>query len=99
MQILIKKRRAVGVQFDYDGKTYVVNAKREVILSAGTVNTAQLLMLSGIGPRNELARFKVIEASIKYYPPAVKKKKKVRFYDIKHLLKFGNNFWPRFSRL
>lgn len=59
MQILIKKRRAVGVQFDYEGKTYVVNAKREVILSAGTINTAQLLMLSGIGPRSELERFKV----------------------------------------
>lgn len=66
MQILIKKRKAVGVQFVYEGKTYVVNAKREVILSAGTINTAQLLMLSGIGPRSELERLKVFKLCLKF---------------------------------
>ncbi|XP_035223352.1 glucose dehydrogenase [FAD, quinone]-like, partial [Stegodyphus dumicola] len=57
--VLIRKRRARGVQFDFRGTTYEVKAKREVILSAGTTNTAQLLMLSGIGPRKELDRFKI----------------------------------------
>ncbi|KFM71956.1 Choline dehydrogenase, partial [Stegodyphus mimosarum] len=58
-QIIIKHRRATGVQFDYQGTTHKVKARREVIVSAGAVNTPQILMLSGIGPRNEL------EASVK----------------------------------
>ena len=49
----------MGVQFDYQGTTFEVKAKHEVIVSAGTINTAQLLMLSGIGPRKELERHKV----------------------------------------
>lgn len=57
--MLIQKRRAVGVQFDFQGATFEVKARQEVIMSAGTINTAQLLMLSGIGPRKELERHKV----------------------------------------
>ncbi|XP_035224978.1 LOW QUALITY PROTEIN: uncharacterized protein LOC118197557 [Stegodyphus dumicola] len=59
-QIIIKNRRATGVEFDFSGTTYEVRAKREVIVSAGTVrSTSKLLMLSGIGPRKELERFKI----------------------------------------
>lgn len=43
------KVQATGLQFVKDGKTCVVSARREVILSAGTVQTPQLLELSGIG--------------------------------------------------
>ena len=57
--MLIQDRRAVGVQFDYQGSTFEVRANHEVIMSAGTINSAQLLMLSGIGPRKELERHKV----------------------------------------
>ncbi|KAJ3992156.1 GMC oxidoreductase-domain-containing protein, partial [Lentinula boryana] len=38
-----------GVEFIVDGKTFVANACKEVILSAGTVQTPQILELSGIG--------------------------------------------------
>ncbi|KAJ4426635.1 hypothetical protein ANN_26433 [Periplaneta americana] len=47
-------KTVVGVEFDKNGKKHSVRCSKEVILSAGTVNSAQLLMLSGIGPREHL---------------------------------------------
>ncbi|KAF8781566.1 Glucose dehydrogenase like protein [Argiope bruennichi] len=58
-KVILRNRRAVGVQFDFQNTRYVVRARREVIMSAGTTNTAQLLMLSGIGPREHLEKFKI----------------------------------------
>jgi choline dehydrogenase-like flavoprotein len=47
--------RATGVEYvTADGATDVVEAAREVILSAGAVGSPQLLMLSGVGPREHL---------------------------------------------
>jgi choline dehydrogenase-like flavoprotein len=47
--------RATGVEYvTADGATEVVEARREVILSAGAVGSPQLLMLSGVGPREHL---------------------------------------------
>lgn len=47
---------AVGVEFIKDGRTQFARATCEVIIAAGTVNSPQLLMLSGIGPENHLGQ-------------------------------------------
>uniref|UniRef100_A0A182MRA8 Glucose-methanol-choline oxidoreductase N-terminal domain-containing protein n=1 Tax=Anopheles culicifacies TaxID=139723 RepID=A0A182MRA8_9DIPT len=45
---------AEGVQFSRNGQEFEVRARKEVILSSGTILTPQLLMLSGVGPRKHL---------------------------------------------
>jgi choline dehydrogenase len=47
-------RRATGVEFVQDGQMRVVQAAREVILSAGAIQSPQLLQLSGVGPQDLL---------------------------------------------
>lgn len=47
-------REAYGVVFTKQDKQYIVFASQEVILSAGAIQSPQLLMLSGIGPRKHL---------------------------------------------
>ena len=46
--------RAVGVRYRRGAAVHEVRARREVILTAGSINTPQLLKLSGIGPATEL---------------------------------------------
>nr|CAQ19343.1 salicyl alcohol oxidase precursor [Chrysomela tremula] len=47
-------KTAYGVEYVNDGKTYRALATKEVISSAGSFNSPQLLMLSGIGPKTHL---------------------------------------------
>jgi choline dehydrogenase len=53
-RVLMEKGRAAGVAFLRDGAMEEARADSEVILAGGTVNSPQLLMLSGIGPVEEL---------------------------------------------
>ena len=53
-KIIIENKRAIGVEVEIKGKTHIVKASQEVLLSAGTIGSAQLLMLSGIGPKDHL---------------------------------------------
>ena len=46
--------RVVSVRFSRRGRSQSVRAHREVIVSAGAINSPQVLMLSGIGPADEL---------------------------------------------
>lgn len=46
--------RATGVEYLRDGARHVVQARREVLLSAGALLSPQLLMLSGLGPAGHL---------------------------------------------
>lgn len=55
-RVLIENRRAVGIEFRRGGALQQARAGREVILAGGTVNSPQLLLLSGIGPADELTR-------------------------------------------
>ncbi|KAL7643762.1 UNVERIFIED_CONTAM: hypothetical protein RMT77_005768 [Armadillidium vulgare] len=51
--------RAYGVRFFRYGEYHDIFARKEVILSAGTFNTPQILMLSGIGPIDHLKDFNI----------------------------------------
>src|SRR3954449_10288272 len=53
-RILFDGDRAVGVEIARDGQLVELRAEREVILSAGTYQSPVLLMLSGIGPADDL---------------------------------------------
>lgn len=53
-RILTDKGRATGIEYERDGQLHHVQAEREVILSAGTFNSPQLLQLSGIGAADDL---------------------------------------------
>ncbi len=54
-RIIVENGRATGVEVTLGGETQRILATREVIVCAGTVNSPQLLLLSGIGPADEMA--------------------------------------------
>ncbi|KOX78881.1 Glucose dehydrogenase [acceptor], partial [Melipona quadrifasciata] len=58
-KVNIVDNEATGVHVLMNGETRLIRARREVILSAGTINSPKLLMLSGIGPRDHLKSMKI----------------------------------------
>jgi len=53
-RVLVEHGRAIGIEYRTDEGSVDARASREVILSGGAFNSPQLLMLSGIGPADEL---------------------------------------------
>ena len=53
-RVIVENGRAVGVEYVQGNRRRVVRASREVILCGGAINSPHLLMLSGIGPAEEL---------------------------------------------
>ena len=54
-RVLVEKGRAIGVEYSRGPAVEHVRADREVILAGGAYNSPQLLMLSGVGPADEIA--------------------------------------------
>ncbi|OWF37530.1 glucose dehydrogenase [FAD, quinone]-like isoform X2 [Mizuhopecten yessoensis] len=63
-KVLISNGKAVGVEFLRNGRREIAGATQEVILSAGPVATPQILILSGVGPKDLLSDLKVAPQSI-----------------------------------
>lgn len=54
-RVLFEGTRAVGVEYRHDGVLKVARVRHDVVLSAGTMGTPKLLLLSGVGPADQLA--------------------------------------------
>src|SRR6266571_5273811 len=58
-KVVIQDGKAVGVEAESGGEVFHVAADR-VVLSAGAIRSPQLLMLSGIGPKDQLQKFGIL---------------------------------------
>ena len=58
-RVVIENGRAVGVEVDRGGQIEVIRAAEEVIVSASSINTPKILMLSGIGDAAHLAEHQI----------------------------------------
>jgi choline dehydrogenase len=54
-RIILQDKRATGVEYRRNGQAYQATASREVLVTAGAIQTPKLLMLSGIGPADHLS--------------------------------------------
>lgn len=58
-RLLFEGTRCVGVEYVHEGALREARARHEVVVCAGTIESPKLLLLSGIGPADELARLGV----------------------------------------
>src|SRR5579883_2386972 len=56
-RIIFEGAKAIGVEYVKDGQQQLAYIHNEIILSAGAISSPKILMLSGIGNENELAKF------------------------------------------
>jgi len=49
-RVLFEGKRAVGLEYSQDGIVHRARVRREVLLAGGSINSPQLLQLSGVGP-------------------------------------------------
>ncbi len=56
---MFEGKRAVGVEYVKNNKLQTLSARKEVLLSAGTVGSPHILMLSGVGHKEHLKSFGV----------------------------------------
>ena len=56
LRLRLQGRRATGVSIHRHGQEETLSSEREIILAAGAYGSPQILMLSGVGPADELAR-------------------------------------------
>ena len=73
-KILFEGKRAVGVEYEQNKQTVRTRARKEVIVSAGAINTPQLL-LSGVGPADHL---KAMDIPVHHHLPGVGQNLQVR---------------------
>ncbi|XP_033754326.1 choline dehydrogenase, mitochondrial-like isoform X2 [Pecten maximus] len=67
-RIVFENKRAVGVEYEQKGVKKIVRAEKDVILSGGSINSPQLLMLSGVGNADEL---KALDIPVVQHLPGV----------------------------
>jgi len=58
-RVIFYGNEAHGVEVEYNGIVRNVFAHKEIILSGGAINSPQILMLSGVGPKDHLAAFNI----------------------------------------
>jgi len=58
-RVIIERGRAAGVEYRRRGVLEIARSDGEVLLSSGSINSPQLLMLSGIGPASHLEAFRI----------------------------------------
>ena len=57
-RILFEGKRATGLEVESDGETFIIEGE-EIILSAGAVGSPHLMLLSGVGPKSQLAEMSI----------------------------------------
>ncbi|XP_069112056.1 uncharacterized protein [Argopecten irradians] len=67
-RIVFENNRAVGVEYEQKGAKKMIRAEKEVILSGGSINSPQLLMLSGVGNADDL---KALDIPVVQHLPGV----------------------------